>query len=379
MVIFMTLLISLFKIHLQVIYFFIKRFTKIDNKKILFLSRQGDKMSIDFELLRDDINKRYPEYRLVILTKQLNKKNFILYYFHLYKQMYNIATSKVVLADDYIIPISILKHKKETIIIEICHGISNIKKFGYQTLKKESGKGEKMAKLMKMHRGYNYLISTSEETSKFYSKAFDMPMSKIVNIGNPKIDYILGIDKYKSKVLKKYPHLKDKPVILYVSTFRTYDDDYLEEFVKYAPTDKFNVIIHIHPVAYFYHPNIDEKIKNDKIYRCKDVSTQELLSVADYCITDYSSFIFESAILEKPTYLYIYDYKKYIEKNGLNVDLKKELGEYAFPSAKKLFESISKGKYDYKTIKNFKEKYVKNCDGNATKNMTDFLIEQCNK
>ena len=375
----MTIAITLFKIHLQIIYFFIKLFTRIDNKKIVFLSRQGDKMSIDFELLRDDIKKRYPDYKLVILTKWMDKKHLVRYYFHLYKQMHHIATSKVVLADDYIIPISILKHKKRTVIIEICHGISNIKKFGYQTLKKESGKGEKMAKLMKMHRGYDYLISTSEETSKFYSKAFDMPLSKIVNIGNPKIDYILGINKYKSKVLKKYPHLKDKPVILYVSTFRTYDDDYLEKFVEAAPTDKFNIIMHIHPVAYLYHPDIDKKIKNDKIYRCKDISTQELLSVADYCITDYSSFIFESAILEKPTYLYINDYDKYIKKNGLNVDPKKELSKYAFVDPKKLFDSISKGNYDYKTIKAFKEKYVKNCDGNATKMMSDFLIEQSKK
>ena len=375
----MSILITLFKIHLQVIYFFIKLFTKVDDKKILFLSRQGDKMSIDFELLRDDIHKRYKDYKLVILTKWMDKKHLVEYYFHLYKQMYNIATSKVVLADDYIIPLSILKHKKKTTIIEICHGISNIKQFGYQTLKKESGKGEKMARLMKMHRGYDYLISTSKETSKFYSKAFDMPINKIVNIGNPKIDYILGIDKYKNKVLKKYPHLKDKPVILYVSTFRTYDDDYLKEFVKAAPVDKFNVIMHIHPVAYLYHPDIDKEIDSDKIYRCKDVSTQELLSVADICITDYSSFIFESAILEKPTYLYIYDYDKYIEKNGLNVDLKKELGKYAFADPKELFKSISKGKYDYKTIKEFKEKYVSNCDGKATEKMTDFLIEQSKK
>ncbi len=375
----MTVLISLFKWHLQIVYFFIKLFTKVDNKKILFLSRQSNEPSIDFELMRDDLHKRYPDYELTILTKRMNRRNFIAYYFHLYKQMTSIAKSKVVLADDYIIPISILKHKKETTIIEICHGISNIKQFGYQTLKKESGRGEKMAKLMKMHRGYDYLISTSAETSKFYAKAFDMPLSKIVNIGNPKIDYILGLGKYKDKVYKKYPKLKDKPTILYVSTFRTYDDDFLEQFVKAAPTDKFNIIINIHPTAYDYHPDIDKYITNDEIYRCRDFSTQELLSVADICITDYSSFIFECAILEKPTYLFISDYKKYIKNNGLNVDVKKELGKYAFEDAKKMFKEISKNKYDYSVIKQLKDKYVSNCDGKATQTLVDFLIEQTKK
>lgn len=372
----MTILIKLFKLHLRIIYFFIKLFTIVDDKKILFLSRQNDEDSVDFDLMKKDIKKRYPDYYVISLNKRLFKRNAITYYFHMYKQMYHLATSKVCLADTYIIPLSILKHKKELVTIELCHGIGNLKKFGYQTLKNESGKGEKLSKLMQMHEGYDYLISTSEETSKFYSEAFNMPIEKIVNIGNPKIDYILNIKNKKKDILKKYPHLKDKPVILYVSTFRTYEDNYLEKFVENADLNKYNVIMHIHPVAYKYHPNIDECIKDDRIYRCKDFQTVELLSVADACITDYSSFIFEGCILEKPTYLYISDYDKYIEKNGLNVDIKKEFKKYAFKNAKDLFNKIDLKNYDYSVVKNFKNKYVKNCDGNATKLLVDFIIDK---
>lgn len=372
----MTILIKLFKLHLRIIYFFIKLFTIVDDKKILFLSRQNDEDSVDFDLMKKDIKKRYPDYYVISLNKRLFKRNAITYYFHMYKQMYHLATSKVCLADTYIIPLSILKHKKELVTIELCHGIGNLKKFGYQTLKNESGKGEKLSKLMQMHEGYDYLISTSEETSKFYSEAFNMPIEKIVNIGNPKIDYILNIKNKKKDILKKYPHLKDKPVILYVSTFRTYEDNYLEKFVENADLNKYNVIMHIHPVAYKYHPNIDECIKDDRIYRCKDFQTVELLSVADACITDYSSFVFEGCILEKPTYLYISDYDKYIEKNGLNVDIKKEFKKYAFKNAKDLFNKIDLKNYDYSVVKNFKNKYVKNCDGNATKLLVDFIIDK---
>lgn len=372
----MTVLIYLFKWHLRIIYLFIKIFTKQDSKKILFLSRQSNNPSIDFELLEKDIHKRYPEYKVVILTKKLEKKNFIKYYFHIYKQMHHIATSKVILLDTYIIPISILKHKKGTTIIQLCHGIGNIKKFAYQTLKNESGKGEKLSKLMQMHEKYDYLISTSDETSKFYAEAFNMPLSKIVPIGNPKIDYILNLPSKKKEVLKNYPNLKDKPVILYVSTFRTYDDDYLKRFIKNAPLDKYNIIINIHPVTYKYHPDIEKYLTDNRIYRCKEFSTQELLSVADIAITDYSSFVFESAILEVPTYLYVPDYDKYTSKNGLNVDIFKELPGLVYKDVKSLFKRIEKGNYDLKIIKNFKNKYVSNCDGNATKKLTDFMIEK---
>ena len=369
----MRVLIWLFKIHLKIIYFFLKLF-KTDNNKILFLSRQSDTKSIDFKLMEKDIKNRYSNKKLIILTKTLNRNNFIKYYFHIYKQMYHIATSKVCLVDTYIIPISILKHKKNLKIIYLCHGIGNIKKFGYQTLKNESGKNEVVSKLMGMHKNYDYVISTSNETSKFYSKAFNMPISKIIPIGNPKIDYILNLNA-KDKILKKYPDLKKKKVILYVSTFRTYEDNYLEKFIENANTDKYNIIMHIHPVTYKYHKNIDRYIKSNKIYRCKEFSTQELLSIADIVITDYSSFVFESAILEKKTYLYVPDYDRYIKSNGLNVDIYKELDGYVYKDIKSLFKKIDKNDYDLNVIRNFKEKYVSNCEGNATKKLVDFIME----
>ena len=375
----MTILITLFKWHLRIIYFFIKIFTRINYNKILFLSRQSNHNSIDFDLMQKDIHDRYPDKKLVILNKVLIKKNFVSYYFHIYKQMYHLATSKVCLADTYIIPISILKHKKELVIIELCHGIGNLKQFGYQTLKKESGKGEKLSHLMQMHENYDYLISTSDATSKFYAKAFNMPLNKIVPIGNPKIDYLLKIKSKRKDILKKYPELNDKPTILYVSTFRKYEDDYLKEFISNALFDKYNIIINIHPVAYKYHPDIDKYVSDKRIYRCPEFNTQELLSVADIAITDYSSFVFESAILEIPTYLYVPDYDKYTSKNGLNVDIFKELPNVVFKDAKKLFKSINKDNYDINIIRNFKNKYVANCNGNATKLLVDFIIDKCNK
>jgi len=370
----MKILIRLFKWHLQIIYFFLK-LLKTNNKKILLMSRQYNIKSLDFTLIEKDIHNRYPEYKVIVLTKKLNKKHFLKYYFHLYKQMYHLATSKVCIVDTYIIPVSILKHKKNIIIIQMCHGIGNIKKFGYQTLKKESGKNEKLSKLMNMHRNYDYLISTSKETSKFYAEAFDMDITKMLNFGTPRIDYLLKIEQRKENILKKYPDIKEKPVILYVATFRTYKDNYLKHFIKSAHLDKYNVIIHIHPVQYKYVPDIDKDINDERIYRCKDIPTMDLLSIADYVITDYSSFVFESAILEKPTYLYVNDYDKYIEKNGLNIDIFKELSGYVFKDASKLFNCIEKDKYNKKIIKKFKEKYIEVNDGTSTKKIVDFIIK----
>ena len=165
-------------------------------------------------------------------------------------------------------------------------------------------------------------------------------------------------------------------MILYVSTFRTYEDDYLEKFLENADTEKYNIIMHIHPVAYTYHKDIDKKLNKDGIYRCSDIATVDLLSVADYVITDYSSFLFESAILKIPTYLYVSDYDKYIEKNGLNVDIFKELPGCVYKNAQDIFKAIDNKQYDMNLLNSIKEKYVANCDGKVTQRLVDFIITE---
>lgn len=367
--------ITLLKLNLSIVYFILKLLPTKENK-VTIISRQQSDPSIDLTYLEHELKNR--GYNVVVMCKLLNKnlKSLVTYYFNLYKQMYNLATSKICIVDTYIIPVSVLKHKKDLLIIYICHGVGNIKKFGYQTLSKESGKDEVVSTLMNMHKNYDYVISTSEATNPFYAEAFNIDINKVIPLGNPKIDYILKVKSKKEEILKKYPNLKDKPVILYVSTFRTYEDDYLEKFLDNADTKNYNIIMHIHPVAYTYHKDIDKKLNKDGIYRCSDIATVDLLSVADYVITDYSSFVFESAILKIPTYLYVSDYDKYIEKNGLNVDIFKELPGCVYKESKEIFKAIDNKQYNMDVLNRIKEKYVANCDGKVTQRLVDFIINE---
>ena len=118
---------------------------------------------------------------------------------------------------------------------------------------------------------------------------------------------------------------------------------------------------------------------DDRILSCPEYNTQELLSVADIVITDYSSFMFESAILEIPTYLFVPDYDKYVSVNGLNIDLFSELPNYVYKNSNNLWAAIKKGDYDYKVLRRFKKKYVYNCNGKATRTLVDFIVKIMNE
>ena len=74
---------------LNIIYSIFKLF-KVKNK-ITFISRQSNTPNIDFILLSNELKS---EYEIIMLCKTLDKGIFnkIKYIFHMFKQMYHIAT-----------------------------------------------------------------------------------------------------------------------------------------------------------------------------------------------------------------------------------------------------------------------------------------------
>lgn len=362
----MAIFCQLFKFNLKVVYFILKLFP-IKKNKIVFISRQSNNPSFDFLMLKNELLKINSNFEIVIITKKIEKgfKNYISYYFNLYKQMYHLSTSKVCIVDSYCIPVSILKHKKDLKIIQIWHAMGAIKKFGYQSLGKKDGRDLKLAKLMKMHENYDYVVSGSDVMIKYFSEAFNVDRDKFIVNGMPKMDYIFENKKViKNKILNQYKFLKEKKNVLYAPTFRAKEENKFDDLVKNFDYKNFNLIVKLHPKC--------PKIDNDKILTCDDFSSLELLTIADYLITDYSAISIEAAVLNIPIILYLYDYDEYLHNNGLNIDLFEELSPYVYKDYKKVIEALE-NKYNKKIILKFKNKYCDSDVGNYTLKLADFI------
>ena len=163
------------KAFLNFFYFFIKLFPA--RNQIVYTSMQSNNISLDFELLRNEITKHDNSIKQIFLCKKMKsglKKNsdYVVYVFsmigYVFKSMYYLATSKVCITESYCVPISILKHKKNLKIIQIWHASGAVKKFGYQILDKKEGKSSEVAKLMCMHKNYDYAIAPSEVTKEIF-------------------------------------------------------------------------------------------------------------------------------------------------------------------------------------------------------------------
>ena len=58
----------------------------------------------------------------------------------------------MIIVDGYNIPVSVLKHKKNTTVIQMWHALAAIKKFGYQSIGYKDGVNKTIAKILKMQR-----------------------------------------------------------------------------------------------------------------------------------------------------------------------------------------------------------------------------------
>lgn len=323
--------------------------------RITIISRQSRKQSLDIALLSDYIRETFDDVECKVMIRFIEPgiANKIGYGFHILSQMWAMAASKVVVLDGYCIGASVLKHKPELKIVQMWHALSAIKKFGYQTIDKESGHSSEVAEAMCMHRNYDYVVAASHETGKLFCQGFNVDEDKLKYLGMPRIDKILETGTVKEE--------KDgREIIFYAPTFRKGEKVRYRELQEAIDSSRYRLIIKLHPLY-------DEEGISDKTH-----STYEWLQVCDRIITDYSAIGVEASLVGKPLYYYVYDIDEYDEKVGLNINPEKELPGATARQATRLAEMIEED-YDYEALKKFRNKFVSVDTNNCTKQLGDFL------
>ncbi len=366
----MTFVIKAFKLILNVIYLFFKLFKR--RNQITLISRESDKPSVDFVLLESELKKELPDYRIVVLTKLM--KNKFAYGFHMLEQMYHISRSKVVILDTYCIPISILKHKKGLKVIQIWHAIGLMKKAGFAILDKEEGRSKRQAELMNMHKNYDYIYTSSENCKKAFSEVFNYDEKYIKNVPLPRIDLLKDqklVDKNKKNIYEDYPILKQKTNIVYAPTFRKNSEEeikYINELCKSIDYKKYNLVIKLHPLSTF-------DVKYDGVIADKKYTTEQMLSIADYVISDYSSIIYEAGIMNKKLIFYAYDLDKYKDSRDFFVDYESEVPGPIVKNGKEIKEFLEKPDYKKYKDRDMISKYVDLTIDNYSENMVAHIKE----
>ena len=349
-------------------------------ERVAIISRESNSKTLDIAMLEAELLKRGCKVKVLsrLLTKDRSLKA-LGYAGHILKQEAAILTSDVVVLDTYIIPASMLPHRKGTKVVQMWHALGAIKKFGWQTVGKEGGSSEKTARLMKMHNGYDYVVCAGDVTAEHFCEAFKTDSSRIVKYGLPRIDYIKSAvsgDRHEEmlgRILKVYPQLKnDKKTILYAPTFRKGKAVDVQKLIDALGPDKYNIVIKLHPL---YRGKVDRmEGEFDTVIFDEAFSSFDWLAKADIIISDYSSFVIESSLADKPLYIYAYDLEEYEANTGLNIDFAAEpVAPYVFRDAVELAEAIDKNDYDVEILHAFRDRYIDIDTSNCTAALADFI------
>jgi CDP-ribitol ribitolphosphotransferase len=335
--------------------------------KILYLSRQSNDKSTDMKMLEDEIRRISPETKQVFRLRRLKDESAITlsYIFSIFGDMWEMASSRVVITDTYSIPVSCLRHKAELQIVQIWHAMGAVKKFSLQAAGKAQGRDSGVAKAMHMHENYTCVLAPSQETGRVYCEAFGCDKSALKILSLPRVDVILDGADRKNEFISLNPEFKGKEIVVYVPTFRKGDGDYAQLLHSAFSASEQKLVISAHPLS--------EAAQSGAYKFNGEFTSLDLMKLADAVITDYSACAFEGALLNKPLYFYIPDYEQYRQEQGLNVDVATVLPGTAFTDAGELAKNISPENYDFKQLSVFADKYVENKKTNNTELLASFI------
>lgn len=337
-------------------------------RKLVLISRLNTKTSLDFQQIIDTAAQVDPSLRVVALNHKMS--NRFLHVFEIIQEMYHLATAQACVVESYVISVSILKHRKSLVIVQIWHALGAVKAFGHMAIGRPEGSSAEIARLMNMHKNYSYVTAGSEATVPIYAKAFNVDESIIKPIGMPRLDYLLNprLQQQNVQAIRTHYNLStDKKVILYAPTFRKRSKIPYDTLIEAIDLSRYTLIIKQH-----LHDKTPITPRPGVIIN-KSYDLLQLLPVADYVLTDYSAAVFEAALLKKPLFFWHFDEERYAKRRGFALDYVNELPGVKSSNAADIAAAIDANDFDEEAIKAFADKYVTVQDGTSTKRLFDLL------
>lgn len=313
-------------------------------RRVVFMSRQGRCGSMDFRMLEAVLRESMPEAEVADCVTDPETKDLLKFAGNTLRQLRFSQTSSVVVVDGYLPAVSVPAKRDGVTVIQLWHALGAIKRFGYQCLDTTDGRSSDSARILRMHKNYDYVIAGGPWAQDHLAKAFDVPAGTVLPIGLPRLDYLRAPefaadrDAVGRRIRERYPQLSQGGAnIVFAPTFRRNDPDFsakqLALACQAARGFDVNLIFSGHPLD----DSSDAADLPSNVVLASGFSTIQLLSVADALITDYSAVAYEAAAIGVPVFFHVPDIGAYRETPGLNVD---PLVEYPGCSSESLVEAI---------------------------------------
>ena len=366
--------IVMFKMIFPMYYRMMCFFRKTKDHSALFIETYSQSMSDNFVLMNQALLQK--GYKTDIFFANEFESSFVKRTKQYFQCLNLLSKTQYVFLNDGYILLNTLRLKKGQHIIQLWHGSGAFKKFSYSLLDAEYGVGNDLSKFP-IHRNYSLVTVSSPYVVQFYKEAMHMDKD-VVALGTSRTDYYHN-EANKAASLEMFKDIlpQDKKVILYAPTFRGRLNQHQEypldlEKLKAALGDTYIILLKLHPLIKSHNLMVDNEFSFDV---SDTFSFESLYFVADACITDYSSVVFDWSLSLKPIAFYAYDRASYLKERGFFTPYDTfvpgpilETNEQIIDWANNLSNS-----FDATELSEFKHRYMEACDGQATERIVSYI------
>lgn len=369
---------------LWMFYFICRLFVPVNRNKVLFLSDIRDSIGGNYEPLYKELEQRgydiICDFKASKKAKEGRRKKL--------QRMYDLATARFIVLEDFHVYTEKLSIRRNQDLVQLWHAAGAFKKFAWSR-----ATGSEALNISPGYKKTTKAIVSAEDIRVNYAEAFNIDISKVFATGLPRTDIFFN-EEYKKNIRdiydERYPVLKGKKILLFCPTYRGTtlgEADYAFSLIE--PERLLEAMGEDSVVIFKWHPALTTALKKKKKVpydysqykgRVLDLSDERdinnLLMIADVCITDYSSVIFEYELMEKPMIYFWYDANDYRMGRGVYYDL----DEYVYGRVAYDFDELLEAIRDKDLCKErraeFHRKFMSACDGNATKRVADVIFKK---
>ncbi|HEY2917088.1 MAG TPA: CDP-glycerol glycerophosphotransferase family protein [Candidatus Limnocylindrales bacterium] len=281
------------------------------------------------------------------------------------RAMYHLRTAGLVVLDNAWLPVHVAPHPARTTVVQVWHAAGALKRFGYDTVEPPAEPERTF-----LHRHYDWVVTSGEASREPWSRALRTPLERVVPLGTARTDVFFdaaAVAAIRERVLARHPALRDRRVITYAPTFRGRGRGKRPA----AGLDAGRLRAALGPgdaLVLKSHPNLDPGLVVtagfDVVVDPGD-DMNELLLASDILITDYSSSIFEWALLRRPLVLLVPDLADYERDPGLYLDYRTEMLGTQVTDTDGVIGAIREGRFDLAPYDAFIARHLGASDGHS--------------
>jgi CDP-glycerol glycerophosphotransferase (TagB/SpsB family) len=349
--------------------------TRTRPNRVLFLSDSRPDFAGNFAYLRDEIRRQQPGLDVRGIFKPSLRARRPLR--DVIRLPYLMATSSVIVLDDFYPLIYPMRIRRGTRLVQVWHAAGAFKRVGHSRVGLPGGPMPGS----RIHRNYTDAIVSSEGVRDDYAEAYGIPVERVHALGMPRSDFFFDRDRLvrtRSTVRAALGLADGVKLAVFAPTFRgdgqrtAYTDDSAEwDRVAADLGDGWALVVKQHPFALRNGARIPQGVLDAS----ERFEMNDLLAAADVLITDYSSVVFEFALLSRPVVFYAPDLEDYSMKRAFY----RPFDDYAIgpvvtvPS--ELAAAIAGARVDDHRLKSFLEEFCSALDGRSSERIARALLD----